>query len=102
MKAIDLVCPLILAACIMSLIGCADRSEPLPVIAFPAVLRNWSPEEECALAKALAPIPADSVLWTLHDDWARMRREIGMKPKTSATFVKGHRHGPPSLLKKAR
>ena len=79
MKACDVLFLLIIAACVLSLVGCA--SEPKPVITAPAVLRNWSPEEECALAKALAPYPSDSVLWTLHDDWARMRREIGIKPK---------------------
>jgi len=89
MKAIDLLFLLIIAACLMSLFGCSDRSEPFPVIAAPAVLRNWSPEEECALAQALAPYPSDSVLWTLHDDWARMRREIGLKPKTIRTDCKG-------------
>jgi hypothetical protein len=79
MKTCDLLFLLIIAACILSLVGCA--SEPAPVIAAPAVLRSWSPEEECALANALAPYPSNSVLWTLHDDWARMRREIGVKPK---------------------
>ena len=33
------------------------------------------------MAQALAPYPSSSILWTLHDDdWARMRREVGLKP----------------------
>lgn len=85
MKVCDILFLLIIAACIMSLFGCADRREPLPVIAAPAVLRNWSLEEECTLAQALALYPSDSVLWTLHDDWARMRREIGINPPKKKT-----------------
>jgi hypothetical protein len=80
MKLFDVICLVFIAACILSIAGCKDNSEPLPVIAAPAVLRIWTPQEECALAQALAPYPPDSVLWTLHDDWARMRREIGVKP----------------------
>ena len=68
-----------LVGCLLMISGCASR-EPATIVA-PAVLRDWSSGEECALARALAPVPADSILWTLHDDWARMRREIGMKPK---------------------
>jgi hypothetical protein len=80
MKLVDLVFMAIIAACLLSLMGCSDRSEPLPVIAAPAMLRGWSPQEECALAQILQDYPSDSILWTLHDDWSRMRREIGLKP----------------------
>jgi hypothetical protein len=80
MKLIDFVFLSIIALCLFSLAGCKDNSEPFPITATPTVLRNWSAEEECQLAKALAPYPSTSVLWTLHDDWARMRRETGLKP----------------------
>lgn len=80
MKLIDFVCLSIIALCLFSLAGCKDNSEPLPFVASPVQLRNWTPDEECALANALRPIPADSILWTLESDWARMRRDIGVKP----------------------
>jgi hypothetical protein len=76
---------LLIIGCLLIITGCSDRTEPLAVIGAPAVLRNWSPEEECALAQALAPVPSDSVLWTLHDDWARMRRESGLLPPKKKT-----------------
>ncbi len=88
MKLIDFVLLSIIVLCLFSLAGCKDNSEPLPVIAAPAVLRNWTPEEECALAQALAPIPENSIIWTMHDDWARMRRETGLKPVQKNTECK--------------
>ncbi len=69
----------LMMGCLLMITGCASRT-PATTVA-PAVLRDWSSEEECALARALEPVPADSILWSLHDDWARMRREIGIKPK---------------------
>ena len=82
MKLCDVLFLAIIAVCLVSLVGCTDRSEPLPIVAAPA-LRNWTPEEECKLARTLAVFPSDSILWTLHDDWARMRREEGFKAKPS-------------------
>jgi len=78
MKVCDLLFLPILGACILSLVGC---SEPQAIVTAPAVLRNWSPQDECALAQALTSYPSDSVLWTLETDWARMRREIGSQPR---------------------
>jgi len=89
MKLCDIVFLVIIALCILGIAGCQDNSEPLPVIAAPAVLRSWTPQEECALAQVLAPIPESSIIWTLHDDWARMRREIGIKPMSNNTNCKG-------------
>jgi hypothetical protein len=82
MKLCDVLFLSIIAACLLSLCGCHDNSEPFPIIAGPpTVLRNWSPQEECKLAAALAPIPENSIIWTMHDDWARMRRETSLKPR---------------------
>ncbi len=79
MKLVDIVFLLIIGACLLVIAGCSDRTEPLPRTAAPAVLRDWSPQEECELAKVLEKYPENSVIWTLHDDWARMRRETGLK-----------------------
>jgi len=84
MKLRDMILLTVIAAAIFSLCGCDRNGEPLAIIASPpAVFRNWTPEEECALADALMPYPSNSILWTLHDDWARMRREMGVKLKKS-------------------
>jgi hypothetical protein len=85
MKLIDIVFLLIIGACLLVIAGCSDRLGPAPVVNAPAVLRTWTPQEECDLAHILAKYPADSVVWTLHDDWARMRREAGFH-----AFHSGH------------
>lgn len=89
MVKFDILALVILAACLFIVAGCKDRSEPLPIVASPpAVLRNWSAQEECALSRAFEGVPDGSILWLLHDDWARMRKDLGHKPGPKNTKCK--------------
>jgi hypothetical protein len=81
---------LLITACLRSLFGCSDRSEPLPIIATPTVLRDWSVQEESELAHALEPYPSSSILWTLHDDWGA--DEKGNQHQAEAYKIQMRRH----------
>lgn len=58
------------------LAGCANAPPPLDVTIQCPPLRTWTSAEQAALAMAMAPIPRDSMIWTLELDWQSQRDAI--------------------------
>ena len=61
------------ATAMLCLLGCASAPPPLDTKIVCPPVTTWSPKDELALAMALRKVPSDSPLWTLEQDWQKMR-----------------------------